>query len=129
MHIHKTYSRPGDCYFFDTTSTPAVEYLTEIHRLLTHSFRVANFNGFQFHGYPLGRHRTNGNIHVVMCLLYPPTCCLVENHLDITPTLDIDHQLISNLHQSYDAEVLPRTPLLSPLLSQILLSILDFSHK
>ena len=39
MHIHKTYSRLSDCDFFDTSSNLAVEYLTEIHHLLTHSFR------------------------------------------------------------------------------------------
>ena len=54
-----------------------------------HSFRVANDNGFQFYGYPVGRRHTNGNIRVVMCLLYPPTRYIIEEHLDV--------QLVTNL--------------------------------
>ena len=61
-----------------------------------HSFRVANDNVFQFYGYPVGRHHTNGNIRVVMCLLYPPTHYIIEEHLDVTP-MDLDVQLMTNL--------------------------------
>ena len=97
MHIHKNYSRPSSCDYFDTTSTLAVDLVTEIHNLLTHSFRVANDNGFQFYGYPIGRWHTDGNIRVVMCLLYPPTCSILEEHLDVTPTRYLDIQLVTNL--------------------------------
>ena len=71
--------------------------MTEIHSLLTHSFQVANDNGFQFYGYPIGHCCTNGNIRVVMCLLYPPTCYIIEEHLNVTPSVDLDVQLITNL--------------------------------
>ena len=53
MHTHKNYSQLSSCDYFDTTSTLAVDLMTEIHNLLTHSFRVANDNGFQFYGYPI----------------------------------------------------------------------------
>ena len=97
MHIHKNYSQPSSCDYFDTTSTLAVDLMTEIHNLLTHSFGVANDNGFQFYGYPIGRRCTDGNIRVVMCLLYPPICSILEEHLDVTPSIDLDIQLVTNL--------------------------------
>ena len=31
-----------------------IDLLTVVHHLLTHSFQIANDNGFQFYGYPLG---------------------------------------------------------------------------
>ena len=71
--------------------------MTEIHNLLTHSFRVANDNGFQFYGYPIGCRCTDGNIRVVMCLVYPTTCSILEEHLDVTPFIDLDVQLVTNL--------------------------------
>ena len=97
MHIYKGYSHPSACDYLDTDSCLAIDLLTVIHRLLMHSFQIANDNGFQFYGYPLGRLRTNGNVRVVMSVLYPPTHSLVEMHLDITPTMDIDIQLVSCL--------------------------------
>ena len=69
MQIYKGYSHPSSCDYFDTSSKLAISLLTEIHCHLTHSFQIANDNGFQFYGYPVGRHHTNGNIRVVMCLL------------------------------------------------------------
>ena len=71
--------------------------MTEIHNLLTHTFQVANDNGFQFYGYPIGRRRTDGSVRVVMCLLYPPTCSILEDHLNVTPSLDLDVQLVTHL--------------------------------
>ena len=62
-----------------------------------HSFQIANDNGFQFYGYPLGRLHTNGNIRVLMSVLYPPTHSLVETHLDVSPAMDIDVQLVTCL--------------------------------
>ena len=97
MHIYKGYSRSSSCDYLDTDSSLAIELLTVIHRLLTHSFQIANDNGFQFYGYPLGRLRSNGNIRVVMCVFYPPIHSLVETHLDITPAMDIDIQLVTCL--------------------------------
>ena len=96
MHIYHTYSRPSVSDYLDTSSELAINLLTKIHHL-THSFRVANDNGFQFHGYPVGRRRINGNISIVMCLYYPPTHCIVERDLDIAPSLNLDEQLITNL--------------------------------
>ena len=97
MHIYKSHSRPSSCDYFDTSSELAINLLTKIHHHLTHSFQVANDNGFQFHGYPVGRRRVNGNISVVMCLFYPPTCCIIEEHLDVIPSMDLDVQLMTNL--------------------------------
>ena len=97
MHIHKNYSQPSSCDYFDTTSALAVELMIEIHNLLTHSFRVANDNGFLFYGYPIGRRHTDGNIRVVVCLLYPSTCSILEEHLNVTPFIDLDVQLVTNL--------------------------------
>ena len=97
MYIYKNYSHSSSCDYFDTSSELPIKLLTKIHHHLIHSFQVANDNGFQFHGYPVGRRRVNGNISVVMCLFYPPTCCIVEEHLDITPSMDLDVQLITNL--------------------------------
>ena len=65
--------------------------------LLTHSFQVANDNGFQFYAHMLGRHHTNGNVSMVMCLFYPPTRCIIEGHIGIIPSMDIDAQLLMNL--------------------------------
>ena len=62
MHIHKQYSRSSACDYFDTTSTLAVTLMAEIHVLLTHTFHIANDNGFQFFGYLIGRKRTDGSI-------------------------------------------------------------------
>ena len=97
MHIYKGYSCPSSCDYFDTSSELAISLLTDIHHDLTHSFQIANDNGFQFYGYPVGCCCTNGNIRVVMCLLYPPTCYLIEEHLDMTPAMDFVVQLVTNL--------------------------------
>ena len=82
------------CDYLDTDSCLAIDLLTVVHRLLMHSFQIANDNGFQFYGYPLGRLRTNGNIRVLM---NSPTRSLVEMHLDVTPAMDIDVQLVTCL--------------------------------
>ena len=97
MHIHKGYCRPSSCYYLDTDSYLAIELLTVIHHLLTHSFQIANDNGFQFYGYPLGCLRSNANIRVVIGVFYPPTHSLVETHLDVTPAMNIDIQLVTCL--------------------------------
>ena len=97
MHIYKGYSHPSACDYLDTDSCLAIDLLTVVHCLLMHSFQIANDNGFQFYGYPLGRLCTNGNIRVLMSVLYPPTHSLVETHLDVTPAMDIDVQLITCL--------------------------------
>ena len=97
MHIYKSYSHPSSRDYFDFTSKLAIGLFTDIHCLLTHSFRVANDNGFQFYGYPVGRHRANGNIRIVMHLLYPPTHCIIEEHLNVTPSVNLDVQLVTNL--------------------------------
>ena len=97
MYIHKQYSRSSACDYFDTTSILAVTLMTEIHVLLTHTFHIANDNGFQFFGYPIGRKCTDGSVRVVMCLFYPPTCSILEDHLNVTPSLDLDVQLVTQL--------------------------------
>ena len=97
MYIHKQYSRSSACDYFDTTSTLAVTLMTEIHVLLTHTFHIANDNGFQFFGYPIGCKRTDGSIRVLMCLFYPPTCSMLEDYLDVTPSLNLNVQLVTHL--------------------------------
>ena len=97
MHIYQTYSRPSASDYLDTSSELAIDLLTKIHHHMTHSFLVANDNGFQFHDYPVGQRRVNGDISVLMCLHYPPTHCIMERDFDITPSLDLDEQLITNL--------------------------------
>ena len=81
----------------DTYSEFAVFLLAKITHLLTHSFKIANDNGFQFHGHALGHQCTNGNVRMVMCLFYPPTSCIIEDHINIIPSMDIDAQLLTNL--------------------------------
>ena len=54
MHINKHYSQSSTCDYFDTASALAVATKTEIRVLLTHTFHIANDNGFQFFGYPIG---------------------------------------------------------------------------
>ena len=97
MHIYKQYSRSSACDYFDTTSTLAVTLMTEIHVLLTHTFHIANDNGYQFFGYPIGRKCTDGSVQVVMCLFYPPTCSLLEDYLSVTPLLNLNEQLVTRL--------------------------------
>ena len=97
MHIHKQYSPPSACDYFDSTSTLAVTLMTEIHVLLTHTLHIANDNGFQFFGYPIGRKRTDGSVWVVMCLFYPPTCSMLEDYLNVTPSLNLNVQLVTHL--------------------------------
>ena len=92
MHIYKGYSHPSACDYLDTDYCLPVDLLTVVHRLLMHSFQIANDNG-----YPLGRLRTNGHIRVLMSVFYPPTHSLMETHLDITPAMDIDVQLVTCL--------------------------------
>ena len=87
MHIHTRYSHPSASDYLDTDSCLAIDLLTVVHRLLTHSFQIANDNGFQFCGYPLSRLRTNGHI----------TSCLVETDFDVTPAMDINVQLVNHL--------------------------------
>ena len=97
MHIHKQYSLSSACDYFDTTSTLAVTLMTEIHVLLTHTFHITNDNGFQFFGHPIGCKHTDGSVRVVMCLFYSPTCSMLEDHLSVTPSLDLDVQLVTQL--------------------------------
>ena len=97
MHIHKEYSRPSLSDYLDDHSELAVYLLAKITHLLRHSFQVANDNSFQFYGHMLGRHHTNGNVSMIMCLFYSPTNCIIEDHIDIIPSMDIDAQLLMNL--------------------------------
>ena len=97
MHIHTRYSCSSANDYLDTESSLAVDLSTEVHRLLTHSFQIANDNGFQFCGYPLGRLRTNGHVRVLMSIYYPPTHTLMETLTDITPAMDMDVQLVTCL--------------------------------
>ena len=32
-----------------------------------------------------------------MCLFYPPISCIIEDYIDIIPSMDIDTQLLTNL--------------------------------
>ena len=86
MHIYKEFSRSSLSDYLDTYSELAVFLMAKITHLLTHSFKIANNNGFQFHGHALGNCHTNGNLRVVMCLFYPPTSCIIEDHIDIIPS-------------------------------------------
>ena len=97
MHIHTCYSHSSASDYLDTESSSAVDLSTEVHRLLTHSFQIANDNGFQFCGYPLGRLRMNGQVRVLMSIYYPPTRTLMETLTDITPAMDMDVQLVTCL--------------------------------
>ena len=97
MHIHTRYSHSSASDYPDTESCLVIDLTTEVPRLLMHSFQIANDNGFQFCGYPLGRLCTNGYIRVLMSIFYPPTHTLVETHTDITPAMDIDVQLVTCL--------------------------------
>ena len=97
MHIHTCYSRSSASDYLDTESSSAIDLSTEVHLLLTHSFQIANDNGFQFCGYPLGRLRTNGHVRVLMSIYYPPTRTLMETLTDITPAMDMDVQLVTCL--------------------------------
>ena len=97
MHIDTHYSRSSASDYLDTESCLAIDLTTEVHCLLMHSFQIANDNGFQFCGYPLGRLRTNGHIRVLLSIFHPPTRTLVETHMDITPAMDIDVQLVTCL--------------------------------
>ena len=97
MHIYKQCSRSSACDYFDTTSTLAATLMTEIHVPLTHTFHIANDNGYQFFGYPIGRKHTDGSVQVVMCLFYPPTCSLLEDYLSVTPSLNLNEQLVTHL--------------------------------
>ena len=97
MHIHTCYSRSSASDYLDTESCLAIDLSTEVHHLLTHSFQIANDNGFQFCGYPLGQLCTNGHIRVLMSIFHPPTRTLVETLMDVTPAMDIDVQLVTCL--------------------------------
>ena len=97
MHIHKEYSRPSLSDYLDNHSELAVYLLAKITHLLTHSFQVANNNSFQFYGHMLGHHRINDNVSMIMCLFYPPTNCIIEDHIDIIPSMDVDAQPLTNL--------------------------------
>ena len=97
MHIYKEYSRPSLSDCFDNYSKLAVYLLAKITHLLTHSFKIANDQSFQFYGHTLGHHHTNGNVRVVMCLFHPPSKCAEEDHIDVIPSMDLDTQLLTNV--------------------------------
>ena len=97
MPIHKEYSRPSLSDYLDNHSELAIYLLAKITHLLTHSFQVANDNGFQFYGHTLGCCCINGNVSMVICLFYPPTNCIIEDHIDIIPSMDVDAQHLTNL--------------------------------
>ena len=60
MHEHQSCTKHALSYYLDTYSEPAILLITKVTHVLTHSFRIANDNSFQFNGFVLGR-RTNGN--------------------------------------------------------------------
>ena len=39
----------------------------------------------------------DGNVRVVVCLCHLSTHCLLEDHLDVTPSMNLDVQLLTNL--------------------------------
>ena len=97
MHIHKEYFRPSLADYLDNHSEVAGCMLAKITHLLTHSFHIANDNGFQFYGHTLGHQCTNVNVCMIMCLFYPPMKCLIEDNIDIIPSMDVDTQLLTYL--------------------------------
>ena len=54
MHISKEFSRSSLSDYLDTHLELAVFLTARTTHLLTHSFKIANDNGFQFHGHMLG---------------------------------------------------------------------------
>ena len=83
-------------YYLDTCSEVALHLITRMTYVLMHSFRIANANNFQFNGFVLGR-RENGNACIVMILYCVSTHAVLEEHIDVIPTLDFDAQLLTNL--------------------------------
>ena len=96
IHEHQSYTKHALSYYLDTDSESAILLITQVTHVLTHSFRIANDNSFQFNGFVLGC-CTNGNTQVAMILHYLPTGVALEEHIDILPTLNIDAQLLTNL--------------------------------
>ena len=96
MHAHQCCSKHSLSYYLDTYSEAALHLITRVTYVLTHSFRIANANNFQFNGFILGQGE-NGNARVVMILCCVSTRTVLEEHLDILPTLDFDAQLLTNL--------------------------------
>ena len=96
MHEHKQYTKHALSYQLDTCSGPAILLITKIMHILTHSFRIANDNNFQFFGNVLGL-CTNGNVQAAMILPYLPIHTTCVEHIDVLSTLSVDAQLITNL--------------------------------
>ena len=96
MQVHQCCSKHSLSYYLDTYSEAALHLITRLTYVLTHSFRIANANNFQFNGFILGC-RANGNARVVMILCCVPTRAVLEEHTDVLPTLDFDAQLLTSL--------------------------------
>ena len=70
MHSQFSFSKTVDVYDYDHTSDRTIWAIALVHYWLTHTFKVANCNGFYFNAYPLGL-SPNGTLCLFM-VLYDP---------------------------------------------------------
>ena len=96
MHEAKPFSWLPLWYAYDCSLSLAICTMALIEHCLTHTFSVANDNGFHFHGHALGL-SPNKTVQVIMTLYDPSTCYEVDDHIDVEPYACITDQLLSNL--------------------------------
>ena len=94
MHIHTHYSGPSASDYLDTDSCLAIElrFIIFLHTL----FKLPMTMVFNFVDTLLADFVLMDTSEF-LCVFYPPTCTLVDTHLDITPAMDIDVQLVACL--------------------------------
>ena len=101
MHSGFTFSRTIDSYNYNHTSDKAIWAMSLIDYWVTHSFKVANCNGFSFNAIPLGLSPL-GTLRLFMILYDPRTVLYVSQYEDICLTQDIDAQLLYMLFTLMD---------------------------
>ena len=96
MHKSKHFSRLPLGYAYDCSSSLAKCTMALVEHYLTHTFDLANANGFHFYGQTLGL-SLNKTVRVIITLYDPFTCYEVEDLIDVQPYADINTQFLSNL--------------------------------
>ena len=84
MHESKLFSQLPLRYAYDCSSSLTKCTMALVEHYLTHTFDLANANGFHFHGQTLGL-SLNKTAQVTMTLYDPSTCYEVEDHVDVQP--------------------------------------------
>ena len=97
MHSQFRFAKTLEAYNYDYSLDCAIWAISLVHYWCTHTFQVANCNGFCFNAYPLGL-EPDGSLCLSMVLYDPRTEMYVNNNATICLIEDVNVQILYSLN-------------------------------